>query len=54
LNSSQRACQPKFIAAGQAGELETVEEKLDQAAARLWGLSETELEDIRQSLEELQ
>jgi len=40
-------------ASGKAGELEHIEEQIDQWAAKLWGLTDEELAEIKRSLEEV-
>ncbi|MBN2565592.1 MAG: N-6 DNA methylase [Candidatus Eisenbacteria bacterium] len=42
----------KAIARGKIAEVKKIEEEIDRAAARLWGLKDEELAEIKQSLEE--
>ena len=48
---SQQAHQ--LAAAGDEAGLAAVEAQVDEAAAELWGITDTELQEIRRSLEEL-
>ena len=40
-------------AAGDAARVQEIEAEIDQLAAKLWGLTEEELREIQESLEEL-
>ncbi|MEW6230159.1 MAG: SAM-dependent DNA methyltransferase, partial [Bacillota bacterium] len=42
----------RAAAAGDAGEVNRIEEEIDRLAAQVWGLSDEELAEIKQSLEE--
>ncbi len=42
----------KATAKGDASEIKKIEDEIDQAAARLWGLKDEDLAEIRRSLEE--
>jgi SAM-dependent methyltransferase len=43
----------KAVAKGDEDEIKKIEEKIDQCAAKLWGLTEQELRDIKDSLKDL-
>jgi len=38
----------------ESPEIKAIEEEVDQCAAKLWGLSDKELKEIKSALEELQ
>lgn len=43
----------KAAAEGDSAEVAKIEEAIDRAAARLWGLTDEELAEIKRSLEEM-
>ena len=55
LSQRAHALAPRAYAGDEKAraELKQVEEEIDRAAARLWGLTDEELAEIKRSLEEL-